>query len=348
MSFFNCIIKSKNKYSLSKFKNKLIFLSSKFNRLKTKHNYRYDIYSKFINKSKLYNQLSSICKTNFNVSAKKYCTFKIGGTIKLLCSPNSIVQCLKLFTFLDKNCIPYYIIGNGSNIVFEDGIINKVIICMNNLNKIYNKNNSVFAYAGVNLFLLNNFCKQNSLSGLEFSFGIPGSIGGAVVMNAGAYGGEFKDVVKYVWIYKNYKIYKLKNSDLNFGYRDSIFKHSKMIILKVQLNLSFGDKNKIECLQKEYMNKRLQSQPLSFPSAGSVFKKCKNESAGKYIDKVGLKSVKIGDIQISSKHANFFINLGNGTCENLKQLIKLTTTVVKQKENVTLQPEIIIVQNNNY
>lgn len=297
-----------------------------------------------------YRILSKICKTRKNVNLKDYCSIKIGGVGKYVCFPKTVRQVKKLIKFLSITKIKYYILGNGTNIIFKDSGYSGVLICLKNMNRINLKNGKVSAYAGANLFYLNQICAKAGYSGLEFSYGIPGTIGGAVCMNAGAFGGEIKDIVKYVWVLKNGKVQKLSKKDLNFGYRTSVLQNSKMIVLKVQLQLkqTFDKQNVTQndqILQKmqQIMQKRLQTQPYGTLNAGSIFKKTRNESAGKYIDKLGLKGVKIEHIQISQIHANFFINLGNATSENLHKVINLTKEKVKKEFGIILEQEVIFV-----
>lgn len=295
--------------------------------------------------------LSKICDTKQNVNLQKYCSIKIGGIGKYVCFPKTIRQVKKLFNFLENNKINYYILGNGTNIVFEDSGYSGVLICLKKLNKVYFKNNKVTVYAGANLFYLNQLCLKANYSGLEFSYGIPGTVGGAVCMNAGAFGGEMKDIVKYVWVLKNGRVVKLQKKDLEFGYRTSILqKNKKIIVLKVQLCLTQENicenttqNNKILQKMQEIMQKRLKSQPYGTLNAGSIFKKTQNESAGKYIDKLGLKGVKIEHIQISQIHANFFINLGKATSKNLHNVIDLTKEKVQNKFGIILEQEVIFV-----
>lgn len=297
-----------------------------------------------------YRILRKICNTRENVNLKDYCSIKIGGVGRYVCFPRTVRQVKKLAKFLIKTKTKYYILGNGTNIIFEDGGYSGVLICLKNMNRIIIKNGKVSAYAGANLFYLNQICANGGYSGLEFSYGIPGTIGGAVCMNAGAYGKEMKDIVKYVWVLKNGTVQKLSKKDLNFGYRTSILQNSKMIVLKVQLKLKqikgiHKTTQNDQILQKmqQIMQKRLQTQPYGTLNSGSIFKKTQNESAGKYIDKLGLKGVKIEYIQISQIHANFFINLGNATSENLHKVINLTKEKVKKEFGIILEQEVIFV-----
>lgn len=295
----------------------------------------------------IFNKLKCICETKVNVSLKDYCSIKIGGVGKFVCFPKSVRQVKRVINLLNSYNIQYYILGNGTNIVFEDAGYSGVLISLKKLKRIIIKGNKLSAYAGASLFYINQLCAKCGLSGLEFSYGIPGTVGGAVTMNAGCFGGEIKDVVSYVWVLHNGKIKKLTSSDMHFGYRNSIVLSSNMVVLKVQFKL----KQKPEALILEKMQgnmqKRLSTQPYGTLNAGSIFKKTKNESAGKYIDKLGLKGGIIGDIQISTKHANFFINLGNGSSKDLHLLIDQTKEKVYNIFSESLEQEVIFVGDKN-
>lgn len=301
----------------------------------------------------IYRNLSRICETKRNVDLREYCSIKIGGMGRFVCFPKTVSQVKKLIMFLTKTKVKYYVLGNGTNIIFEDVGYSGVLICLKKMNRVVIKNENVSAYAGANLFYLNQLCAYAGLSGLEFSYGIPGSVGGAVCMNAGAFGGEMKDVVKFVWVLKNGRVQKLKSEELKFGYRTSILQKNKMIVLKVQFRLKQESKdnlgqniaknNNILQNMQQILQKRLTSQPYGTLNAGSIFKKTHNESAGKYIDKLGLKGVTIEHIQISQIHANFFINLGGATSKNMHKVIDITKEKVQNEFGVILEQEVIFV-----
>lgn len=295
----------------------------------------------------LFKSLCRICQTKQNQDLKTYCTIGIGGVGKYVCFPKSVGQVKKLVNFLNKKDIKFFILGNGSNVVFEDSGYSGVLICLTKLNKIYFREQKLTAYSGVNLFVLNNFCLQKSLTGFEFSYGIPASVGGAVFMNAGAFGKEMADVVKSVWVLDKNRIKKLCVKQLDYSYRHSAFmkggKYQNAIILKAELKLKSGESEKIKETQQEILNKRLQSQPYGTKNAGSIFKKIGENGAGKIIDKMGLKSVTIGDIQISPVHANFFVNLGKATSLDLHSTIRFVKNKVKNEMGEILQEEIIFV-----
>lgn len=291
----------------------------------------------------LFKSLSKICRCKQNQNLKGYCSIKIGGVARFVCFPNSIQSLKKLLLFLNKRKIKYFILGNGTNVVFEDNGYSGVVVCLKKLNKVKIKNIIVTAYAGASLFYVNSLCQQNGLGGLEFSYGIPGTIGGACAMNAGAFGKDISQVIEKVLVLCNGKVKWLKKEQLQFSYRNSRIKKQNMIVLKARFKLSFNGKEQIALIMQNIMQTRLNLQPYDKPSVGSIFKKAKNESAGKYIDKVGLKGVTIGGIQISPKHANFFVNNGEASSNDLHRAMKLATTKVKEEFGVNLEPEIIFV-----
>lgn len=293
---------------------------------------------------KIFWGLCKICPTKKNVSLKDYCTIKIGGVGKYICFPKSFGQVKNLIKFIRKKKIKFFVVGNGSNVVFEDVGFSGILINMKLLNKIYSKSTPVTAFAGVNLFSLNKFCEEHCFGGIEFTYGIPATIGGAIFMNCGAFGGEIADVVKNVWVLENNKIKKYHNEELDFAYRHSIFmKKKNIVILKASFELFFSDKKLIRSLQKSFFDQRLQSQPYGTFNCGSVFKKLPDCGAGKIIDKLGLKGVTIGDIQISPKHANFFVNTKHAISKDLHKAIDYTKNLVYNNLGITLVEEIIFV-----
>ena len=290
----------------------------------------------------IYNLLRRICTTKQYVNLKTLCSIKIGGIARYVCYPNKTSQLKKLVYVLNKYKIQYHLIGKGTNIIFEDGFRNFVLICTDKLNKYYAKKNTVFAFCGLGLNKLNYYLYQNGIGGLEWSYGIPGSIGGATVMNAGAFKNEMSNFIKYAVVLSNNHYKVISNRQLNFGYRNSIIKNSNIIVVKVCLNLFLSNSQIIKQKQLNYVNLRKQSQPLNYLSCGSVFLKTNNESAGKIIDKMGLKGVKLGEAQISNKHANFFINLSCASSKDMHNLIDMVKSMAKSK-GIYLQEEVIFI-----
>ena len=279
-----------------------------------------------------------------NKTFKDLTTFKIGGKIACLVEVCDVGTLLKVISFAKENGIEYLILGAGSNVLASNKLCRKLVIKIC-LNEIRLRENRIICGAGVKLFKLNNLSIKNNLSGLEWSFGIPGSIGGAVKMNAGSFGGEIKDVVESVYYTDGEKIYKKDNKSLEFGYRKSFFSENNYIILKVVLVLKLLNDNKvIEKLCFENYEKRRNTQPYNLPSAGSVFKKpSEGISAPILIENCSLKGLKCGGAQISTKHCGFIVNYNNkAKCDNVLKLIGKIKKTVFEKYGIILKEEIII------
>ena len=286
--------------------------------------------------------IQSILVPNENMA--KYTTFKIGGDAKYLCFPKNIDELKTIVKFAKSNKEKYFILGKGSNTVFRDKGYDGIVINMSNYEKLITIDNGLLKVsAGTSLFELNMFLFQNSYAGLEWSFGIPGSIGGAVIMNAGAYNGEIGNHIEKVEVLINNRRRIIFRENLQFSYRYSSLKNTKNIILNVWLRLSKGDQKEIRRLQKYYYDQRKEKQPLEFPNAGSIFKRENNIIPAKIIDKLCLKGVKINGVEVSKKHSGFIVKTGDATTSDLEQLIEKIKNVVKQEEGVTLNTEIEIV-----
>lgn len=288
------------------------------------------------------------CNVLLNEPMSNHTSFKIGGAAKLFIEVKNNNALKTLLKFIYKEDIKFKIIGNGSNILVSDAGLNFVVIKLSGeFNDIELKNsNEIIANSAVKLSTLCKFAMENSLSGLEFTYGIPGSVGGAVFMNAGAYGGEIKDVLSYCcFIDEHLNEIKFENNQLEFGYRKSIFSKNNRIITKACFKLQPGIKENINKKMQEILQKRKDKQPLEFPSAGSVFKRPEGNFAGTLIDKSGLKGKTIGGAQISQKHAGFIINKGNATCSDVLNLIKFTQKTVLEKHNIQLECEIKLWEN---
>ena len=272
-----------------------------------------------------------------------HCTMHVGGKAKYYIEPKNEKELIDVIKFCSSKKMKFYIIGNGSNVIFKDSGFSGVIICTKKLNIIKCKNNIVMASSGVNLFVLNKYLIDSSLSGMEFSYGIPGTVGGAVCMNAGAYGSEMSGVVLKVKVFDGKKTKILKNNQLGFGYRDSIFRHNSFVVLKVWLLLQKGEQKDIKNLCQKYFLKRKATQPLEFSNSGSIFKKNGETSSGKLIDNLGLKGAKINSAEVSILHANFIVNTGNATSQDIETLIDLIKQKVLQNYNIKLEQEVIFV-----
>jgi UDP-N-acetylmuramate dehydrogenase len=233
------------------------------------------------------------------------------------------------------------ILGNGSNVLFSDEKYNNVIICLDLLNDLNINKTTIIVGAGYKLIKLSNEVSKLGLSGLEFACGIPGSVGGAIFMNAGAYASSMQEIVKEIKVITpNFEIKTIKSKDINFDYRTSILKsEKKYICVEVTLELKYGDIETIKSIIKERIKKRQDSQPIEYPNAGSVFRNPEGNYAGKLIDDLGLKGYTIGGAQISEKHANFIINKNHATAYDIKNLIEFIQSQIKEKYNIDLKLE---------
>lgn len=278
-----------------------------------------------------------------NSLMKEHIYFKVGGPVDILLNPSKSEQIIKTIRICRENNIPYIVIGNGSNLLVKDGGIRGIVIKLCALNKLEINGDSIKAGAGVLLKDVSEFALENSLTGFEFACGIPGSVGGAVFMNAGAYDGEIKNVVKEIEVIDkegNYKV--LRGDEIKLGYRTSNIKDEKYIVISATFKLTPGDKGKIESRIKELTEKRESKQPLEYPSAGSTFKRPEGYFAGKLIEDSGLKGYQIGGAAVSEKHSGFIINKDNATAKDILDLIKYVQKEVKSKFGVELTPEVRI------
>lgn len=272
-----------------------------------------------------------------NVDLKKYNTYRIGGKARYLVKPYDIESLNLLINYLNNNNIKYLVIGNGSNIILPDEDYDGVIILLSNLNKCIINKDEVYVEAGkmLNVFIMN--VVNNNLSGIENLCGIPGTLGGAIVQNAGCYGTNISDKLISVSYLENGKVFEIKNSECNFSYRNSIFKSNKnKIILSAKFKFDFKNKDEMLSIIKENNQKRKNVQPLEYPNAGSVFRNPVNLSSGKLIDEAGLKGYNINDAYVSIKHANFIINKGNATSKDIIDLINFIKKVILEKYNIEL------------
>ena len=277
-----------------------------------------------------------------NEPLARHTTFKIGGKAKYFICPREIKELKEALVFAGKKKLPLLIIGAGSNILVKDkGFSGLVIKLLGGLKKYNIKQNIVTAQAGVYLPELALICAKRSLSGLEFLSGIPGTVGGAVKGNAGAWGQEIAQIVKSVTVITlKGKLKKLKPAQITFGYRKS---NLKDIVIEVELKLEKSTKEKIYQKIREYILKRKLSQPLEYPSAGSVFKNPRGYHVAKLIESCGLKGKRIGQAQISKKHANFIVNLARAKAKEVIALMNLIKKKVEKKFKITLEPELKIV-----
>ena len=282
-----------------------------------------------------------------NEPMSAHCSFRIGGPVRALGVPQDVTGLTKLCYLLKKHELAPYLLGNGTNILFPDeGLKDLFILSTEKLTKLFLlPDGAVYAEAGVSLAKLAGFAQQNGLTGLEFASGIPGSVGGGLMMNAGAYGGELKDAVESVVIHflPEQAIYELSNEQCAFGYRSSFFqKMPGCVIVSAVFRLQKGDPEEIAAKMRELNAKRREKQPLDLPSAGSAFKRPEGGFAAALIDGAGLKGYTIGGAQVSEKHAGFVVNIGGATSHDVHELMRHIRRTVYEHSKVALEPEMII------
>jgi UDP-N-acetylmuramate dehydrogenase len=286
------------------------------------------------------------CEVNYDVPMSKYTTFRTGGNAKVMITPNSDDSLAKVIKCCKECEIEPLIIGNGSNMLISDNGLDTVVInmCRENAGIRYLGDGKIECDAGVTMSKLCNFALENKLSGLEFAFGIPGSAGGAAYMNAGAYGGEMKDVlIKCSHIDHDGNFGELNCNELELGYRTSAYEKNGFIITTLTVQLKNGNPDEIKSKMQELLQKRKDKQPLEYPSAGSTFKRPTGYFAGQLIEECGLKGKSIGGAQISEKHAGFVINKGNATSTDILNLIDYVRETVLKEKGVMLEPEVRLI-----
>lgn len=300
--------------------------------------------NRFLIYKDLLGQIYSSDELQINEEMKNHIYFKVGGKVDILLNPSNSEQIIETLKICKENNIPYYIIGNGSNILVKDGGIRGIVIKLCKVDNIEVNGNEIKAYGGALLKDISTNALNNSLTGFEFACGIPGSVGGAVFMNAGAYNGEIKDVIKEAEVMdKDGNIFTLSKDELELGYRTSKVMKDNLIVISATFLLESGDEQKIEARIKDLTFKREERQPLEYPSAGSTFKRPEGHFAGKLIEDAGLKGYSIGGAAVSSKHSGFVINKGGATAKDVLDLIKYVQDTVKDKFAVELNPEIRII-----
>jgi len=276
---------------------------------------------------------------------KNHTSFKIGGPADFLITPASVSELSEVIKLCNRDKLPIFIMGNGTNLLVSDkGIRGVVIKIYDNLNSYRVKEDCIEAFGGILLSKLSNIALENELAGLEFASGIPGTLGGAVAMNAGAYGGEIKDVViETEFIDRAGNLIAIHGDEHQFGYRTSFIQKQSGIAVKSVIKLKKGERASIKALMDDLTGRRQDKQPLELPSAGSVFKRPEGFFAGKLIEDCGLRGYSIGGAQVSVKHCGFIVNSGSATSKDITDLIKHIQQTVKEKFNVELQTEIRIV-----
>lgn len=276
---------------------------------------------------------------------KKHTSFKVGGPADLIVFPENFNVLSGIIKKCNRCNIPFFVLGNGTNLIVREKGIRGVVIKINDkLNKLTVDGEIITAEAGILLSEISKIALEHQLSGFEFASGIPGTLGGAVTMNAGAYGGEMKDVIirtEYLDATGDLKV--ISGEEHKFGHRTSFIQEKKGVVLRSQIKLNSGKKDEIKSLIDELDKKRADKQPLEMPSAGSVFKRPEGFFAGKLVEDCGLRGYKIGGAEVSTKHCGFIVNAGDATCEDILKLIKYIQIKVKEKFGVELQTEVRIV-----
>ena len=282
-----------------------------------------------------------------DVPMDRFISFRIGGPARRLACPKNREQLVILMGLARECGARPFIMGNGTNLLIPDrGLDRLVIRTAGEMSDVRLTDETVIeADAGISLSRLALFAQSQALTGLEFAHGIPGSLGGAVFMNAGAYGGEMKQVVQEVIVLTEDGIRHIPGAECAFGYRKSAFSDGKTVILGAKLHLKKGDPAQIRDKMAELMAKRKASQPLEYPSAGSTFKRPEGYYAGTLIQETGLKGLTVGGAQVSEKHAGFVINTGGATCADVMALIAQVQDRVMQRSGVHLEPEVRIIEN---
>ena len=273
---------------------------------------------------------------------KKHTTFRVGGPARALVEPGSAEDVKSVVEFCKSEQIPYYIVGNGSNLLVSDKGYDGVIIHLfKNMSAMRIEGNKVYVQAGALLSKVAVQAGRKGLTGMEFASGIPGTLGGALVMNAGAYGGEMKDVVREALVMrKDGKLLRLKREELELGYRTSVIAREGYVVLSVLLELRKGDPEEIETRMQELRTARTEKQPLEYPSAGSTFKRPEGYFAGKLIMDAGLRGYRLGGAQVSEKHCGFVINTGDATAKDVMNLIRHVQSEVSRQFGVELEMEV--------
>lgn len=276
---------------------------------------------------------------------KKHTTFRIGGPVDIFAAPRTEEEICQVVHICRERQVPLYIIGNGSNLLVADaGIRGVVMQLFKNYGEVTVEGTEMTAQSGILLSSLAKKALACGLTGLEFASGIPGTVGGAVVMNAGAYGGEMKDVLREVQVLtREGEILTLSADELELGYRTSLIARKQYIVLQVKVQLEAGDPEQIRQRMEELKEKRISKQPLDLPSAGSTFKRPEGYFAGKLIMDAGLRGFSCGGAEVSEKHCGFVVNKGDATAEDVRRLIQQVQQIIREKYGVTLEPEIKMV-----
>lgn len=301
----------------------------------------------FMNFDKIFEYAAGIgCKAERDVPMSKYTTFRIGGNASVMLTPLNDEQLVSIIKECKKENIKPFILGNGSNMLISDDGLKTVVInmCRPEPSIELVNGDTIICDSGMTMSKVCNFALDNGLTGLEFAFGIPGSAGGAAYMNAGAYGGEMKDVlIECRHIDSDGNLGSLKGEELGLSYRTSAYEHNGYIITTLVMKLKKGDKAEIKAKMQELLQRRKDKQPLEYPSAGSTFKRPVGYFAGGLIEECGLKGCSVGGAQVSEKHAGFIINKGGATAQDVLDLIKYVQDRVYEERGIHLEPEVRLI-----
>ena len=288
------------------------------------------------------------CIVRYDEPLKNHTTFKIGGNCIALIEPREVSDIVETIKICRENSINFFVIGNGSNLLVPDEGYNGVIIKLKSeFSKIKVEGDYLIVNSGAKLSEVYTVAYENSLTGFEFASGIPGTIGGAIYMNAGAYGGEMKDIVESVEVLDldNFELRELKNEELEFSYRKSIIQRKNYIVITIKLKLQKGNKEEINAVFEDLRERRNSKQPLNFGSAGSTFKRPEGHFASKLIEDAGLKGYHINDAWVSEKHSGFIVNKRNASYKEVMELIEYVQKVVFEKFGVKLETEVRILKD---
>lgn len=293
----------------------------------------------------IYNELSGIItdeQIKLEEPMKNHTTFRIGGPAEIFVTPGSIGEVRDIIAVCRKQAVPYYVMGNGSNLLVSDrGYEGVIIQIFKEMNEIRIEGDTVAAQAGALLSAIANQALEEGLAGFEFASGIPGTLGGACIMNAGAYGGEMKDVVREVTLLTpEGEIRDVPGEQMEFGYRTSMAARTGAVILAARIRLRRGDQEAIRARMEELREKRVSKQPLEYPSAGSTFKRPEGYFAGKLIQDAGLRGFTVGKAQVSEKHCGFVVNKGQATAADVAELMRRVSDKVEEQFGVRLEPEV--------
>ena len=284
--------------------------------------------------SELRDFLAGFGDVDEQVSLRSLTTFKVGGTADYVCYPRNNFSLQSIIDYCRENGISYKVFGNGSNLLCSDDVYHGVVIKLTRMmhEVYYDADDEIVVQAGASVIALAYDCARKGLSGLEFAAGIPGTLGGCLYMNAGAYKSSLADIVREVQVLKCDEVVWMKNEECCFGYRSSIFqKHPDWVILAARIALKKGETEQISELMKNRQKRRFETQPLDYPSAGSVFRNPEGGFAWQLIDGIGYRGHAIGDAKVSEKHSNFIVNAGEARADDVRQLINEIIEKVREK-----------------